>query len=673
MVYVSFNLRALENGLDTNDALIKNYQTVYTPLVKFLYSHPHFKFTFSFNGSQILFFHKKRSEFISILREMTDRKQIEILGGGYYSPVLPLLGTVDRNGQIDLLNLEIRQAFGKRPRGVTLFADCWDSSLVTNLKICGIEYVLLDSSLIPLKKRKYLPIIMAEQGKSIQILPYYDDFLPSADTTPEEFVSGILKSVEKISKKDTYVQMNPDRLVSINLTHEKLIQLVECKWFEKLDEYLQNNPELNIGTITTGEFRKSNTINVPAHISGGLKGSLAEWLNKTYKIDESKNNKISVYDYLDTNYLSHNLYNRIIYISMLVNQYKYDKMRKQEARLKLWEAENGIGLLFNSDGSVTNSASRQKAYKHLVEAEKILREDPNFKETVTAFDYNADGLNEYVCRMQNYFAYISLLGGTVQELDILKNTGNYADNYSRKLEFDDCDDNYERGLFVDHIFTEEQYINYCKKLPSGHGVFSQIQYSENKFSQKHNEIQLSASALFMPTKQKISLRKKYIITSNGMIVQYILKNESNTKFEAKFVSESNLAHTNYNNLDTVYYNLEAIENDNKVYIDSQKAIFEQKNTNYLENIDIVRITDGSSGISFAFEPNEKCNYSYYPLTFKRPLIDTDELENVHMTFVSSLCWNISLEPGMETEKTISFSITSVKKEKRNMTNLRDIK
>ena len=72
-----------------------------------------------------------------------------------------------------------------------------------------------------------------------------------------------------------------------------------------------------------------------------------------------------------------------------------------------------------------------------------------------------------------------------------------------------------------------------------------------------------------------------------MIVQYILKNESNTKFEAKFVSESNLAHTNYNNLDTVYYNLEAIENDNKVDIDSQKAIFEQKNTNYIENMNSV--------------------------------------------------------------------------------------
>ena len=38
--------------------------------------------------------------------------------------------------------------------------------------------------------------------------------------------------------------------------------------------------------------------------------------------------------------------------------------------------------------------------------------------------------------MQNYFSYITLVSGALQELEIIKNTGNYADNLSRVEEYD---------------------------------------------------------------------------------------------------------------------------------------------------------------------------------------------------------------------------------------------
>ena len=126
----------------------RNYQSVYKPLIKFLFSHPDFKFSFAFSGNQIQYFKKRKNEIISILKQLAERNQIEFLGGGYYSPILPLLYPVDRNGQIDLLSAEIRQTFGKRPRGISLFADCWDSSLVNNVHTCGLDYVVLDSTLI---------------------------------------------------------------------------------------------------------------------------------------------------------------------------------------------------------------------------------------------------------------------------------------------------------------------------------------------------------------------------------------------------------------------------------------------------------------------------------------------------------------------------------------------
>ena len=182
--------------MESNEILDKNYQAVYKPIVKFLYTHPDFPFSFSLSGNQIRFFKKRKNELITIFRELVERKQVEVLGGGYYDPVLPLLYPVDRNGQIDMLSAEIRQTVGKRPRGISLFGDCWDSSLVNNIHTCGIEYVLLESTLIPDNKRKFLPIIMSDLNKSVDIFPYYDGLIQTNDITPEDFLLNIEKSVE---------------------------------------------------------------------------------------------------------------------------------------------------------------------------------------------------------------------------------------------------------------------------------------------------------------------------------------------------------------------------------------------------------------------------------------------------------------------------------------------
>ncbi len=668
MIYVCFSLKSVFAGLELNDVLEKNYQNVYKPVIKFLYSHPDFSFTFSFSGNQIQFLKKKRTEFITILKQLVDRNQVEVLGGGYYDPVLPLLYTVDRNGQLDLLSSEVRQAIGKRPRGVSVFADCWDSSLVNSLQTCGFEFVLLESSLVPQTKRKYLPLIMTDRGKSIEIIPYYDNLKPSSEIQPEEFVENIIHTVEKVSKKDLYPQLqtdkNPDRIVNIRLSNEDILSLIESSWLEKLDEYLRNNPDCKVTTSTTSNYRKNMQIKIPVYIPAGINGSISRWIARPYtEMEPRQKYPMTVYDFMETYPQCSSLNNRIMYISMLVNQYKNDKMRKNSAREKLWQAQNGVGLLCTMKGAFSNSKYRQQAYKKLMEAEKILREDGEFKEAVTSFDYNGDGLSEYVCRMQNYFSYITLISGAVQELEILKNTGNYADNLSRVMEYDNCEDDYERGLFVDHVFTSEQFESYFKGEPAGNGIFSKIQYSEVKFSRNRHEIMLTADAMLMPSKQKINLRKKYIINSTGMIVQYILKNESDKPLNLYFAVEANFAHTDFEPENVSYYNLETLTDMELCVFDDSKPICETENNSKFNAVDLVRISDVANKISFSFEPNEKCGYCFYPLVFKRPDFHSDERVPVSMTFVSTLYWNISLEPGMETEKNINFVISSVRKKK----------
>jgi len=679
LTYISFNLKSIATNIESNEKLEKDFQTIYKPLIKFLFSNPQFCFSFSFTGMQIEYYKKRKCEFLTTLKQLVDRKQIEVLGGGFYDPVLPLLYTADRNGQIDKMSAEIRQSIGKRPRGISLFADSWDSSLVNNLQTCGIEYVLLDSSFISIKKHKFIPLIMSNLGKSVEILPYYDNLKPVIQSESEnlnqsssdlvsasvsEFILKIQKAIEKIEKKES-LQGSVDRIVNISLSHEDLQTLIEKDWFNQLNKAISDESSL-IKTITPSDYRKNCILKEPAYIAAGINGQIAKWIARPFMENESKQNILmTVYDFMETYPSSHDLYNRILYVSMLVNQFKFDKMRKNAAREKLWQAQNGTGLLCSAKGAFSNSRYRQQAYKYLMEAEKILREDNSFKESVSCFDYNGDGINEYVCRMQNYFSYINTIGGSIQELDILKNTGNYADNLSRVQEYDGCTDAYKRGIFVDHLFSEAQFSKYLSSQPVGEGVFSKTQFTTVKYSSSHHEIQFGATAYFGSTKQKVYLRKKYIINSTGMIIQYILRNESEKNLNAYFAVESNFAHTNFHKTDNQYYNLEAVDNDLMISVDTTKPISEQENHELLNNVDIVRLTDIENGISFSFEPNEKCGYNYFPIIFNRPDFNGIDMVPVHLTFVSTLYWNVNIEPGKEIEKTINFTITNVKKERKS--------
>lgn len=666
-IYISFNLKTVNTSIASKEELEKDYESIYRPLAKLLYSHANISFSFSFTGIQIQYYKKHRNELITIMRQLMERNQLEILGGGFYDPILPLLYSVDRTGQIDMLSNEIKQITGKRPRGITLFADCWDSSLVNSLDSAGIEYILLDSTIIQADKRRFLPIYMSDLGKAINIFPYYDSLCPNCDVEISTYVENIIKQVEKIEKaekKDTYCQLQPNRIININLTHQQIEQLLKNKWFEKFSDYISTNPDCRIKTIIPSVYKKLNSIKIPAYIPAGINGEIAKWIGRAFTEIDHKQTTVTVHDFMNTYPQSKELYNRIMYVSMLVNQYKNDKMRKKFAREKLWQAQNGTGLLCSSKGAFSNSKYRQQCYKYLMEAEKILREDDEFTENVSCFDYNSDGIDEYVCRMENYFSYIALTGGAIQELDILKNTGNYADNLSRYEEYDGCSDLYERGLFVDHVLTEAQFQNYLQGKPAGDGVFSRIQYSEIKYQMKHHEVQLGAEAVFLPTKQKLYLKKKYIINSTGMIIQYILKNESEKPLDAYFVIESNFAHTNFEPENITYYDIDVVDGENIINLESDKSTEKLLSENKLKDVSIIRITDSESGISFGLEPNENCGLNYYPLIFKRPDFNGDEIVPVHMTFVTSMFWHVQIEPGKETERTINFTITAVKKTKK---------
>ncbi len=660
LIHICYSLKSSRIGPNQKEIFEKDYASVYKPLAKFLYSHPDFKMAFAFNGVQIDFFQKQYPEFIELLNELISRKQIELLGGGYYDPAFPILFPMDRTGQVEFLTTTLRAITGKRPRGINLCASIWDYSLVSCFYNCGMDYVLLDNSLIPTEKQKYIPLIMSDKGKTISILPLFKDFKVEAQEDAENYLNRIQKKVIKSEKNANSIIFESNKTVNVQFTHEELHELLKNGFLEKLYELLKTKKGLfDLSTPLTSI--KESKIRIPVYIASGMSQEIGQWGLEPYKsVKTEKHNPVTIYDFFQIYPQSRALHDRMLYVSMLVNQSHGDKLRKKTAREKLWEAQNGDGFICTSKGAFVSSTYRQQAYKNLTESEKILRQCGTFNESVTSYDYTGDGLNEYVCRMNNYFAVISLIGGSLRELDVLQNSGNFADNLNCVKEFEGHTDDYERGLFIDHIFTEEDFNSYIQNKPSGNGIFSKYVYSEQSFSAQHKEIQLSAHALFQ-NKQKILLRKKYVCYSSGMMIQYILKNESSEVLNAKFAVESSFAQTNFNAKDFNAFSLDIVSGGKKQEINTKMSSYELNDSGKLSDVEGIWVTDTDNNITFVFEPNESCGMSFNPIIFKRPEYAMGNLVPAGMTFANTMFWDITLAPGMEMEKTINFSIFNHKK------------
>ena len=146
-----------------------------------------------------------------------------------------------------------------------------------------------------------------------------------------------------------------------------------------------------------------------------------------------------------------------------------------------------------------------------------------------------------------------------------------------------------------------------------------------------------------------------------MYVQYIIKNESDKTLGAKFAVESNISNIFFKNDDKNGFNIETVDNGEVFIVNSKKSTKSINESGKLKNIQVVRMSDQTNGISLVFEPNEKCGYCMNPIIFNRKGITGEEIKPVSMTYESTLFWDINVGPGMETEKSINFTIIPVKK------------
>jgi hypothetical protein len=119
----------------------------YLPFLRLLKEYPDIRMTLHYTGPLLEWFEKNSPEFFDLLNELLSRSQVELMGGGFYEPILPVIPERDARKQLEYTKRYIEAKFGVIPRGMWCAERIWDPSLPKKIQAGStVEYTLLDDS-----------------------------------------------------------------------------------------------------------------------------------------------------------------------------------------------------------------------------------------------------------------------------------------------------------------------------------------------------------------------------------------------------------------------------------------------------------------------------------------------------------------------------------------------
>ena len=122
------------------------YDQAYAPMLAALEAHPRVRVAMHVSGCLFDWLDARRPEYITRLRALCDRGQVEMMTGGYYEPVLPMIPDADKAGQIEKLTRFVEQRLGQRPDGLWLTERVWEPGLPAPLADAGVRWTLVDDA-----------------------------------------------------------------------------------------------------------------------------------------------------------------------------------------------------------------------------------------------------------------------------------------------------------------------------------------------------------------------------------------------------------------------------------------------------------------------------------------------------------------------------------------------
>ncbi|MDR2211734.1 MAG: DUF1925 domain-containing protein [Spirochaetaceae bacterium] len=474
------------------------YRNKLKPFITAVNQHGKIQAVLHYSGPLLCRLEQKKPAFFMLIKELVARKRLEILGGGFYEPLLPLLPPTDRIGQIEMLTTYVRKNFGRKPQGCWLARNGWDQSLVGVLNTCGMGYTFLTEERFLAAgcsgESLFSPVFTEDQGKLLAVFPVFSS-LAGMGTRG---AAGVLRNI-------------PDSAVVTVFPEFSAAQGEEGAetFFADLSGFLLEKGGVEL--TTPGKvYRTCGAL--PRVYFSACEDRTRDCL---IRFEEAND-----------------LYSKIFFINTQINQLRGDKSRKRAAREELWKAQCMEALSYDHEGGISLPAVRRHSYRAILASERITREK-EFKPSLLAFDFNLNSTLEYLFQDKNINCYVRTRGAAVFELDYLPRGWNYLDTFSGKGR--------RRCAFMDRLLPGD-FIPQGADFSSPQGRFC----GEEEYRVESLDRQKLTVSFVLPPRRglpfgSIEIQKTYRLEKNMLHLLYVLRNRGDEKTVLCFIPQFDLS------------------------------------------------------------------------------------------------------------------------------------
>jgi hypothetical protein len=542
------------------------YQRSFKPLLSVLYAFPDLPVALHYSGLLLEWLEEHHPEFLMLLTEMVKRKQVEILGGGYYDPILSMIPPNDKLGQLEKMTTYLRVRFETRPRGCWLTETVWEPTLSSVLRSSGMDFTFLEDNQFRSAGIEACDVnrtyIAEDQGKIIALFPLSSSLADLVTRAETQAAAATLKAAADSGGR---------RIAVLMVDGERLREPPGSKGslagggFEAFLRLVSENKEW-LSPVTPTQYLKESApagkLYIPCSSSADMEGwALSPRRRRQYlEANKQASENPDAAPFLSGGYFRQFLtrypegelmYAKMMNTHVLVNQIRGDKYKKKSAQNELWKGQCHNAYWYGACGGIYSNGLRKAVYRSLIESEKITRATEIFAPSILSVDFDLDTNVEYLYQGSELNCYIHLRGGVLFELDFLPASWNYLDTMARRDE--SCPpkrreasivDRYPRRAFMDHFFdagcTIENFdaVDFVEA-----GDFLQELYEVADLNRSLPEVLLrrTGTVTIGDSRFSVEIEKRFIFRPRSIDVYYRVTNKAASDISVRFGVEMNFS------------------------------------------------------------------------------------------------------------------------------------
>ncbi len=441
MIYFPFCIHNHQPAGNFDFVVEDAYKKAYWPFLKLLHEYPAIKLTIHNSGFLLEWIARKHPEYIELLGLMVKRGQVEVMGGGFYEPVLAVIPERDRLAQIRMMAERIEELFGTRPAGLWLAERVWEPTLPGTLKEAGVEYALVDdfhfikAGLSTEELGGYF--ITEDRGSAVKLFPGSEALrylIPFR--TVECLEEHLLGLKERLTRGDAAIYGDDGEKFGVWPGTHKLV--FKDGWLRRFFEMLVSMEGLTPLTLGeyAGEAKPLGSVYLPtcSYMEMGEWSLPARAAKEYHAITESLGSEKSdkhikrfmqggtwrgfFSKYPESNWM----HKRMLMASRLLEKRRTEKGILPEAVKKaarhLYMAQCNDAYWHGIFGGLYLPHLRTEVYGNIIKCEDILRLDNGEAPCVEKTDVDTDGFPEVIIRSGDMTLFMSPeRGGGAFELD----------------------------------------------------------------------------------------------------------------------------------------------------------------------------------------------------------------------------------------------------------------